>query len=126
MNHFVVEFDGVRGVVIARISSGFPLHQFEPFCEVLRKLVGEARQRGPLRHLSDNRGGTILGEPRSEILWHILHDNGSASDRIAVLVSDSMAKRAARQQVNERGQIFASENAAFTWLSIGSVAASAA
>jgi hypothetical protein len=119
MSGFTLDHDAVRGVLLSRVDADFPDAQFEEYRIALRTAVLAARRRGPLRFLSDNRDNKIFGQERAEILWNLLCENAHPEDRIALLLASSLAKHTARGQAGARGEPFASENAAYTWLGAG-------
>jgi hypothetical protein len=114
-----LRFDDVRGVLVGRVEAGLRPYDFEKACEELRGAIAAARRHGPLLFLNDSRGTDAFGQSRAEVLWRIIMANANPSDRIAILVDNSIAKMRSRDQVGDRAMTFASENAAFTWLCAG-------
>lgn len=119
MAGYSIVFDEARGILLSRVDRDFPDAGFEAYRDALKQAVREARRLGPLLMLSDNRDNKIFGQVRAELLWEILCENGDPRDRIALLLANSLAKLKTRDQAGSRAQTFASENAAYTWLSAG-------
>ncbi|MCE7797665.1 hypothetical protein LWE61_14020 [Sphingobium sufflavum] len=123
MTGYSVSFDAARGIVLCRISPSFRDEQLPALSRELGPLVDSARAAGPLRALWDNRAGRVLAPATAAAVRAIFVGAGAPQDRIAVVVADSMAKARARPSMDATSQLFASENAALTWLSVGGAAA---
>lgn len=94
--------------------------------DLLRELkvaVSEARRCGAIKALWDNRAGRALSVPVAAELRHLLSDPAFPDDRVAILVRDSVAKVRARPSLSAKSALFASENAAKTWLCLDTVSA---
>ncbi len=122
MDGFTVAFDAARGLVVFRINLYFHERNVSALIKQLSDTVAQARASGPLRLLWDNRVGRQIPPSVTEVVRKLLA--GAADDRVAVIVPNSLAKVQARPSMDQNSQLFASENAAIIWLSVGtSVAA---
>ncbi|MFT3965906.1 MAG: hypothetical protein QM690_08500 [Sphingobium sp.] len=121
-----IGFDAARGVLLCRVAGAMPPSQEAELSRALTDAVGAARRHGPLRVLWDNRVGVPLSTALSDLLRDLLVERGGVEDRVAIVVPNSMAKAHSRAHMAEGHQLFASENAALTWLSVGASPAAAA
>ncbi|HEX7853459.1 MAG TPA: hypothetical protein VF503_07150 [Sphingobium sp.] len=117
---FDVRFDEGRGMVLCRVTGAFSDAAQPEVARQITEVVAEARRQGsPLRTLWDNRLGLPLGPALTDIFRTILVDRALPDDRLAIVVSSSVEKARSRSQMAPGHQVFASENAALTWLSVG-------
>lgn len=123
MMGFSLDYEAARGVLALRIASDFRDAHVEALRGGMADALALARTHGPLRLLCDNRAGIAFPTGKHELLWDLVAQNGDPADRIAILVANSLAKVQSREKTGDRGMTFASENAAYTWLSVGMSAA---
>lgn len=119
MAGYEVTFDAARGNVVCRVMPLFSDVEAPSLKRDLTLAVANARRLGPVRVLWDNRAGRALSADTSEMIRVLLIDRGERTDRVAVLVPDSVAKVRARPSMVGGSELFASENAALTWLAVG-------
>lgn len=123
MRNFETGMDKARGIVLCRIAPGFDGNAGRELAAELAGLVAEARMTGPLKVLWDNRAGRTIAQETTDSVHALFERGRQPGDRIAVVVPNSVAKMHARPRITGGTELFASENAALTWLSVGSAAA---
>ncbi|MET0365891.1 MAG: hypothetical protein ABW169_14700 [Sphingobium sp.] len=121
-----VRFDMARGLLLCSVTGPLSDVQSSELERALTSVTAAARRHGPLRVLWDNRVGVPLGPILSEMFRTLLVEQGQPEDRVAIIVENSIAKARSRPQMAEGHQLFASENAALTWLSVGAAPSAAA
>lgn len=119
MPGFDVSFDAGRRVVVCRIASGLGDWEVKRLAAEMEGSLSLARTHGHIRLLWDNRANRPFSKADSELLASITNRFMTAEDRTAILVNGNVAKATARAKKPGAAQLFASENAAYTWLSVG-------
>jgi hypothetical protein len=113
------EFDQRRQIVSCQILATFDDADLPTLTFDLRSAIAAARDAGAVRLLWDNRAGRVLSSQATDAIQAIITNGASPDDRVAVLVADSMAKVRSRPSMTATSALFASENAAVTWLNAG-------
>ncbi|MET0240156.1 MAG: hypothetical protein ABW184_09695 [Sphingobium sp.] len=119
MKGYDAAFDADRLLVICRVLPDFGDDHLAALILDLDAAVTAARRHGPLRALWDNRVGRILSPETAEAVRLAFTGPEGRGDRVAVIVPDSMAKARSRATITANTELFASEHAALTWLSVG-------
>lgn len=118
MAGYELAFDRSRGLLTCRIDDAFAERDGYGLRQDLAVAAAKARVAGPLRLLWDNRAGRDIPPDVAETIRALLMDRADPADRVAILVSNSLAKGRSRRAMSGRSEVFASENAALTWLNV--------
>lgn len=119
MSGFDIGFDEVRGIVACRIAPELGDWEIKNLAAELEAALSLARTHGHIRLLWDNRANRPFNIRDSNMLAGVTGRFMEAEDRTAILVNGNAAKAATRAKDPGAAALFASENAAYTWLSVG-------
>jgi len=119
MTNFSIDHEAASGILVCRVTGFLSDAEGAQLARAFLDEIGRARRGAPiLRILFDNREGNVFSSASLGALVTTLKGEQRPGDRAAVLVANSINKSQARRNMSDGNQVFLSEQAARTWLTI--------